>query len=228
MTEMIISVHFPKTAGTSFGVALETRFGPAFLRDYADFPINTHEYERNKAALQAALSNAERDFTGVECIHGHFLPVKYLLLATKREVRFVTWMRHPVERVLSHYYFWRRSYDPETAPILHRKVIEENWTLEQFCLSPQMKDLYEKFLWGFSIETFDFIGITEFYDDDFTYFSKRYLGLNIEIKRLNMGDKEGSEYQIDKAFRKQVEVFHERDMDLYRRACEIRLRKRVP
>jgi hypothetical protein len=225
---MIVSVHFPKTAGTSFGMALEARFGASFLRDYADLPINTPEYERNKAALQAALSNAEKDFVGVECIHGHFLPVKYLLVATKREVRFVTWMRHPVERVLSHYFFWKKTYDAETAPRLHRKVIEENWTLEQFCLSPELKDLYGKFLWGFSIENFDFIGITEFYHDDFRYFSKRYLGVDLEIKRLNLGDREGSEYRIDKSFRKQVEVFHERDMDLYRRSLEMRLKKRAP
>jgi hypothetical protein len=227
MTEMIISVHFPKTAGTSFGAALETRFGAAFLRDYADLPINTPEYERNRTALQVALSNAEKDFTGVECIHGHFLPVKYLLMATKREVTFVTWMRNPVERVLSHYYFWRRSYDPETAPRLHRKVMEENWTVEQFCLSSQLKDLYGKFLWGFSIENFDFMGITEFYDQDFPYFSKRFLGLDLEIKKINMGDRAGGDYPIDKSFRKQVEAFHERDMDLYRRALEMRLRKRV-
>ena len=225
---MIISVHLPKTAGTSFGMALESHFGTSFLKDYADFPINTPEFERNKAALQAALSNAEKDFTEVECIHGHFLPVKYLLMATKREVRFVTWMRNPVERIVSHYFFWRRAYDPETVPTLHRKVIEENWTLEQFCLSPLLKDLYGKFLWGFSIENFDFIGITEFYNEDFPYFSRRYLGVDLEIKRLNTGDRQGGEYRIDKTFRNQIEAFHERDMDLYRRACEIRLRKRVP
>ena len=224
---MIISVHFPKTAGTSFGMALETRFGASFRRDYADLPVNTPEYGRNQAALQAALSNGEKDFTGVECIHGHFLPLKYLLVASKQEVRFVTWMRYPVERVLSHYFFWRKTYDPATAPRLHRKVMEEHWTLEQFCLSPELKDLYGKFLWGFSIETFDFIGITEFYDDDFRYFSKRYLGLDLDVKTLNRGDREGSEYRIDTSFRKQVELFHERDMDLYRRALEMRLKRRA-
>ena len=129
---LLVSLHLPKTAGTSFGSALKTRFGNALLRDYADVPINTPPFERNKAAMQAALDNAEADWSGIECIHGHFLPVKYLLLAARRELKFVTWLRDPVERVLSHYDFWRRGYDPATAPPLHRKVVEENWPLERF------------------------------------------------------------------------------------------------
>jgi hypothetical protein len=32
---MIISIHLPKTAGTSFAVALETPFGANFFKNYA-------------------------------------------------------------------------------------------------------------------------------------------------------------------------------------------------
>lgn len=108
---MIISLHLPKTAGTSFASTLEQHFEKEFLKDSADLPMNTPQYERNKAALQASLCNAESDFSGIECIHGHFLPIKYLLLANKRKMTFVTWMRNPVERVLSHYFYWKRSSD---------------------------------------------------------------------------------------------------------------------
>src|SRR4030065_365461 len=104
-------------------------FGPKLLKDYDDLPINTPQYERNKAALLASLHNGEADkFAGVECIHGHFLPLKYLLLSVKRELKFITWMRDPVERILSHFFYWKRNYDSATAPILHRKVIEEDWS----------------------------------------------------------------------------------------------------
>lgn len=223
---MIISLHLPKTAGTSFAAALEQRFGTKLLKDYADLPINTPEYERNKAALQASLCNAENDFPGIECIHGHFLPIKYLLLANKRAVRFVTWMRNPVERVLSHYFFWKSSYDPKTAPRLHRKVIEDDWSIERFCLGPEVRDLYWQFLWGFPIEHFDFIGFTEFYANDLEYFTRYYLQTPIEPIRLNVGDKGEGGYQIDVSLRKQIESFHARDMDLYQRALEKRLTRR--
>ena len=35
--------------------------------------------------------------------------------------------------------------------------------------------MYAQFLWQFPLSKFDFIGITEHYDDDFAFFSDRYL-----------------------------------------------------
>jgi hypothetical protein len=52
---MIISLHLPKTAGTSFAAALETHFQTRLFIDNADLPINTPQYERNRAALEANL-----------------------------------------------------------------------------------------------------------------------------------------------------------------------------
>ncbi len=221
---MIVSLHLPKTAGTSFVNALETHFGSALLRDYSDLPINMPQYERNKAALLASIHNGEADtFTGIECIHGHFLPLKYLLLSLKKDIRFITWMRDPVERMLSHYYFWRKSYDPEKSAPLHKRVIEEDWSLERFCLGSELKNVYCQFLWGFPLECFDFIGITEFYNEDLAFFSREYLGANLDDHRENVGDKQGGKYQIDEIFRRQIEQCHGGDMMLYKRALAQRI-----
>lgn len=222
---MIVSLHLPKTAGTSFGTSLEKHFGAAFMRDYDDRPINTPPYARNLSALQAAIANAERDFDNIRCIHGHFLPLKYLLLATRRDIRFITWLRHPVERLLSHYYYWRRNYNPANAAALHRKVVEENWSIERFCLGPELRNIYGQFLWGFPIENFDFIGLTEYYTQDFAYFTQRYLNFEVNAEKVNVGDKQTSEYSIDSAFRNEIEAFHDRDMQLYRQVLTQRLIK---
>lgn len=221
---MLISLHLPKTAGASFRRALEAHFGPKLLRDYADYPINTPVYERCLAALRASIDIAERGVEDTTCIHGHFLPLKYLLLSTKQEVTFVTWMRNPVERVLSHYYYWkRRSYNPQDAPLLHRKVIEEEWSIERFSLNPELRNLYSQFLWGFPLELFDFIGITEFYEEDLLYFSQTYLGVPLEAYKKNIGDKREKHYDIDQEFRQQIVKYHARDMELYKRAQNKRL-----
>ena len=37
---MLISVHIPKTGGTSFGAMLARHFGPRLLRDYDDRPLS--------------------------------------------------------------------------------------------------------------------------------------------------------------------------------------------
>ncbi len=199
--------------------SLETHFGSALLRDYDDLPINTPQYERNKAALLASIHNGETDkFAEIECIHGHFLPLKYLLLSVKKDLKFITWMRDPIERILSHFFFWKRYYDPATAPKLHHRMVEEDWTVERFCLSPELQNIYGQFLWGFPLEYLDFIGITEFYDEDLAYFSEVYLNCNLAVHAENVGSKEGGKYQIDEKFRKQIQKFHDYDMTLYKRA----------
>jgi hypothetical protein len=225
---MIVSLHLPRTAGTSFARSLQWHFGNAFRRDYADWPINTPAYERNLHALDECLKNASRDFSGVECIHGHFLPLKYLLLSAAREVTFVTWMREPVERLASHYWYWLKNYDPSTAPSLHRKVVEERWSLERFCLGPELQDFYWQFLWGFSLERFDFIGLVENYADDLEFFAAEFLGQPLPGYRENTS-RQGHEKTVhveDKGFRKAVEAHHRIDVELYQRALAIRRRTR--
>jgi hypothetical protein len=222
----IISLHLPKTAGTSFSKALEDHFGTQLLKDYADLPINTPVFERNRAALKAGIGIGDRGLDGITCVHGHFLPLKYLLLADKADLRFITWMRDPVERLLSHYYFWKRTYDPQNAPRLHRLVHEENWSIERFCLGPELRNLYGQFLWGFPLERFDFIGITEFYGVDLAFFSQKYLGVHLEPYWENAGGSR-AHYRIDPGLRRQIEVYHAYDMSLYERALDVRLNMRT-
>src|SRR5262245_14846112 len=146
---MLISVHLPKTAGTSFGQSLADHFGDRLFKDYDDSPLNTAPMWRRASAVLGGLGNSVTSLNRHDCIHGHFLPIKYLWL--RRPVRFITWMRDPVERLASHYEFWRRSYHPHRSQPLHRRVVEEDWSFERFYRSPEMKDVYTQFLWGFAL-----------------------------------------------------------------------------
>lgn len=221
----LVSLHLPKTAGTSFGKSLQVFFGDAYLRDYEDGGISKPPHERNKSALLRSVKIAKRGLGKVGCVHGHFLPVKYLLLGDKENLRFVTWMRDPVERVMSHYNFWQKRYNPRTAAPHHKQVIEEKWTLEQFCLSPKFRNIYAQYLWAFPLEYFDFVGITEHYEEDFAHFAKRYLAGSVESQKLNATTKTAA-CLIDDSLRRRIESYHERDIALYTRALELR-RNRV-
>jgi hypothetical protein len=220
---VLISVHLPKTAGTSFASSLKRKFGNAFRLDNYDLPVNTPVFERNKAAIKDSVAIAEQwPNSGVQCVHGHFLPIKYLLLSVKYDVKFVTWMKNPVERLLSHYHFWRNCYHQELAPSLHRKVVEENWSVERFCLSPQLRNIYGQFLWGFPIEKFDFIGITEFYNEDLRELSKKFFDSDLVVYNELVSDRKRNQYQISDSLRRRIEAFHDVDMQLYSRALESR------
>lgn len=222
----LVSLHLPKTAGSSFGKSLEMFFGDSFLRDYEDRPISKPAYERQRSALLSSVEIAARGLVNVDCVHGHFLPVKYLLLSTRENIKFVTWMRDPVERLISQYNFWQRSYDPRTAPPHHKQVMEEKWTLEQFCLSPRFRNLYGQYLWAFPVEYFDFIGVTEHYEEDLAYFAENYLAGVLRVEKLNTANTETTVYSIDSSLRKRIESYHEQDMALYLRALELRRNRR--
>ncbi len=222
---MLISVHFPKTAGTSLLAALESHFGDRLLQDYADRPINSGAARRNVHALQSCLRNAlpRADLEEVECLHGHFMPLKYALLRAPSRKSYIAWMRDPVERVASHYLYWTRDFDPRIAGQLHRRVVEEQWSLERFCLGPEMRNLYSKFLWGFSLSRFDFIGITEFYETELEQFSRLILGVPVQRQLKNVNPKGERHAHIgNPELRRKIEEHHAADMVLYRRALQLR------
>jgi hypothetical protein len=76
---------------------------------------------------------------------------------------------------------------------------------------------------NFTYDNFDFVGLTEFYEDDLRYFSERFLKTKIEAYRLNCAiDGKAGRYEVDPGFRKEVEDFHSEDMALYKRASQDR------
>jgi hypothetical protein len=210
----------PKTAGNSFKVVLDEHFGEAMHHDYADYPLNVAPEERHRQAVEGCLATAMEEYENIQCIHGHFLPLKYLLLADLRPTIFIAWMRDPMERLVSHYHYWYDAYDPkspDTRP-LHRRVVEEQWSLEKFCLSPDMRNLYNQFLWGFPLERFDFIGITENYEADLRAFSLGYLGSALQARVVNRRKSPQRGAELTGQLRKKVEKWHAADVDLYQRA----------
>ncbi|MNS28030.1 Sulfotransferase family protein [compost metagenome] len=88
--KLLVSVHIPKTAGTSLAQALETWFGDRLRRHY-----------RNSAQL----SSAADDAPGV-CVHGHFQPDEPGRVRDHfpQADQFITVMRDPFQRMIS---LWR-------------------------------------------------------------------------------------------------------------------------
>jgi hypothetical protein len=226
---MLVSVHLPKTAGTSFGRSLRDHFGDRLYRDYGDLPLNTPPFTRKLSATLNNLRILGRRFDQIACIHGHFLPIKYHLLRSMQAVRFVTWMRDPVERLASHYEFWKHERHPDNLPPLHRQVLEGDWSFERFFRSSELRNVYSQFLWGFRLSNFAFIGITEHYDEDFKFFAEAFLGTSLPPYRLRTNDsRENPRYVTDRHLRAEIEQLHERDMRLYRCALELRRLRTSP
>lgn len=235
---MLISVHLPKTAGTSFEHSLRRHFGAQLQRRYADKPLHHHPLRRNLRAAREGLCGRHREEASPACVHGHFLPLSYRHLARRADVRFVTWLREPIDRLLSHYHYWRRAADSDAQDTLQdpmqdkvqRRMREENWSFEQFAQRRELRNVYRAFLWGFPVERFDFIGITEHYASDLREFGQRFLDRDLRPAEENRNPAHragaaGEGYSIDRGLRERLERVHARDLSLYRFALELRERR---
>jgi len=141
---MLISVHVPKSAGTSFRQVLDALFGAQVWFNYGT--IFTREQARPELVP-----------AGAKVIHGHFLADAFDQVMPGR--RLLTWVRHPVERVVSNYQHFLRS--PDMRDDCCRALHERKLDLRGFADLDWMRNLTTRYLANKPVEAFEFIGIAE-------------------------------------------------------------------
>lgn len=212
----LVSVHLPKTAGTSFAEALQRVHGDGLRLDNADRPLAHARGERRLSALRQACAMAGQVLPDA-CVHGHFLPLKYALA---RRTRFCVWLRDPVQRVVSRYHHYRRHGANE--PHHRRWGLLPGLTLEQFVVLPQYRNTYAEYLWAFPLRRFDFVGIVECYAQDMARFAACF-DLDpgqLQGARANRNPERASEggYALEPAQERLIRRCNARDLALYERA----------
>ncbi|MBE9048067.1 sulfotransferase family 2 domain-containing protein [Pleurocapsales cyanobacterium LEGE 10410] len=239
---MIISLHIPKTAGTSFRKALEEAYSGKIKLDYAYLKINQkykksleknrsidsfHEIQREWHNYSKFRSIAKYFYTHslsdeVEVIHGHFPANKYYAYFKLRKAIYITWVRDPFARMVSNYYFWKKIKD-ETQALWVKKIFQENWSLEKFCFNRTMRNYQSLFIKDFNIKNFAFIGIVEHYQEDLDFLGKNILHKKLNVHHENKSPIGELKYALEnKDLRKKFIEFHNRDYELYNYALSKR------
>jgi hypothetical protein len=149
MAQRIVAVHFPKAAGSS----LRSQFSEIFGDDLA------LDYDRPPLTLGAA-KKAEFP-AGKRVVYGHFRPQRYAVA----DAFWMTFLRHPVENLISIYFFWQLFREPTND--LHGLFLEERPSILDFATYPGIRRLMSQtYFGGFDMERFDFIGFHELRDQD--------------------------------------------------------------
>lgn len=118
-----------------------------------------------------------------------------------------------------------RPADAVPLPPLHARVADGEATLppgldlEQFCRIPRFQDTYRKYLWRFPLERFDFIGLTERFDDSLDVLASRY-GIDCaERGALNANPHRGVEpYEVEPAMARAILEANPGDAAIYQQA----------
>lgn len=208
-------IHIPKTAGTSFNRSMFDIIPRiSVLQDYGANDSETSKIVKQSIyALPAnhyeaylLLSNNSQQY-----MTGHVPLLRYLPYT--RADRVVSFLRDPVERVVSHW---------------HHQVRENGYSggLGEFCQKIEIRNLQTRLLQGMPPELIGHLLITERYTDSLRLFNADYY-LNLSAQKINRNqEKVGSLYSVTDEEKALILKYNSQDVRLYSRALQL-LEKRL-
>jgi len=218
---LIVSLHIPKTGGTSFGAVLEQAYPGGVAYFYRPTNRMTHPMLKDRDRLGDPELLAELEASGIQVMHGH-APAEWFREAIPDASRYWTWLRDPVERVISAYYYLqervtRQARQPGGEPPRDRV---RGRTLEQFASRRQHRNLQSRALGGFDLEKMGFVGITEKFDESVAILGLPPLG-SARTRNVNR-----ARPQVDEEVRRLIWRVNDQDVALYERALELHEKRR--
>jgi hypothetical protein len=168
----LISVHVPKCAGSAFALTLQHAYGEdAVFLDYEDRPVDPSSPMNLDldGFVERFTAGPLRAIAAKQVVHGHFHVGKYRAVGSR--CRRITFLRHPVDRTLSHFFFWQRL--PRHGHALHDYVLDRGLSVIEFARLPYIRHFYERvFFGGIDRDAFDFVGSVERFADDIVRLSQ--------------------------------------------------------
>jgi hypothetical protein len=203
---VMVSMHLPKTGGSSFRAFLEEHYGRSLRCLYAPEEIDPER-----------IPGLEID-PGTRCLHGHFQ-------ADAFDERFpeaikITWMRDPVERIISNYFQYLRHPNEDDYEF-NRRLISEGWSLMRFARDEGMREAMRWFFNAVPLESFFFVGIVEEYEASMKLLA-HLMRLNPsgweEKANVNPSKVPASRYVLTKAQRDELSALYAEEIEVYQLA----------
>jgi len=215
---MFISIHIPKTAGTSLGHLFDYGSGRRVLWDYK--PDYSNALMEEPAYWLEHKSFIERQF---DFIHGHFFYQKYADIFP--DAVYVTCLRHPVHRIVSQYN--HILHEQDESEWLYRYIVENDMDVVDFAAMDGIHNAQSLHLQGRSVENYDFVFISEWLDMSFAAFCKRYrfryldpyasADSEVRVPGINRRKKA---FEVTRAMQEKIYGVATEDVELYKRGCQ--------
>ncbi len=198
---MIISIHIPKCAGTSFRHALEEAYGAGLWLNYGD------DYSIDAVP------------PCTECIHGHMLGDAYKNVFPGHQT--ITMVRNPVQRVVSNYYHFLHNPDPRHPASV--RLHAEQLTLREFAEIDCMRNKATRYVAGRRPEDFDYVGITERFEESLLLFAQIFqINKLLPVFQANVNPQRLTPtYPISRADHAHLLELNAADVEWYFHACKI-------
>lgn len=210
----VISLHIPKTGGTSLRNTFKEIYGEA----------NALRFDVKKNSIYLENILFENDFLDdhIKVIHGHFtFDAIEGIIDNFDKIFKVVWLRDPVERVLSNYFYLRKqllasfteNYD--NVQMLNRMLR----SVEEFVEIEENINRMSKFISIAELKKVSFIGFSESYSDDLKKLSKLLKWQNYNEFFHNST---GNKAKVDQNVIERIKFLNHDDVALYEEAKKIR------
>jgi hypothetical protein len=212
----LISIHIPKTAGRSFLAILKSVYGEDNVAhfDWKTFP------KRDEAAVSHFKSELDEK---IKVIHGHLSYKEIIQNGFSSHSKFITWLRNPVQRVISNYNFFKKRISKSGDPALLKR---ENETLLEYSHYENGRNRMTKFIAGLQPEKFYYIGIMENFEEDIQELGRMLHWPSFQIPRINVSDiQNGNSQNVTEEEIKIIEELNVQDVELYNRVLDIRSKR---
>jgi hypothetical protein len=213
----LISVHLPKTAGSTFGyVVLPQIYAPnQILYDYENLPIKT-------------LIQKGQLTTETRVIHGHFPAKKYR--EYYHNAKMVIWLRNPILLLISAYYFWF-SFKDNFFNEQHQYVVENKLNLAEFSENAPGNMVSNYYAKGMKLSDFYFVGIQEFFRDDLNDLKNNLGWPPLKVLSSNRNSYDNYQDKVMDTLNNQslidkIVAFNSADMKLYKEALSLRYQRK--
>ena len=224
---IIVYVHIPKAAGTTLGVIFDQKFESGRILNL----------DMKRATEQLAmLSKSQHD--QLQLIRGHVAFGIHECL--RRPFQYITMLRDPIERMISHYYFVLRKPDH----YLHRRVTSEKMGLKEYALGNLSRELdngqVRQISGAFFRDPrgqcardlldqakenlrnhFTVVGLAERFDETLLLLSQKFGWKDMFYVRQNVTPDRPPREQLPDDVREAIESVSSLDMELYAFATEL-------
>ena len=210
----VIFLHMPKCAGSSMKTILRSVYGNSYAEDYCSY-CKFPRAERFKMISLDSYEPDDNDNSGM--IFGHFYPFKYFHFShakPKTNRVFVTFLRDPLERLASHYAYWKMPRRVVNHYLL-RQMIQEEWSFLDFAFAEEMKNFYSQYLFQVPVDAFDFIGIHENLESEWRELC-HFLEIGHRVlPKIRKSDSANILSRLSETVRSEIRDFHSEDYFIY-------------